>query len=209
MQIVAINPSRNSQQVWLKFDDDSLLPLQIDDLVNLKLTKFSDISLDTYKNILEHSAKYLQLEYCLRQIAISPKIRKILEQKLRIYNLRLTHKYSFSADLLNSLTQTTLSKIDTLGLLDEQVYVDHIIRKYPKKSSFEISYLLRRQGINYTPQPNSAIEISKIKQLISKKFSSVNFSDYNSKNKVLSNLIHRGFALEFIKIAIDEITQLR
>ena len=209
MQIIAINQSRKPQQVWLKFSDESLLPLKIDDLVNLKLVKFIDISTDAYHSIQAYSAKYLLLEYCLRQIAISPKIRKILEQKLKIYNLKLVYKYSFDRDLLASLVNPTIDKTASLGLLDDQTYIDYLVRKYPKKSSTEINYLLRRLGLNYRCQPDRNTEIVKISRLLEKKYQSVNLRDYHDKSKVIANLIHKGFPLELIKAAIDETLQLR
>ncbi|MFA5894684.1 MAG: RecX family transcriptional regulator [Candidatus Shapirobacteria bacterium] len=210
MQIITISPSRKSQQqVWLKFDDGTLLPFKVDDIVRLKLSKFTDISSDFFQTILVASATYLLLEYSLRQIAISPKTEKSLQQKLKIYCQKLKFKYNFSLDLIYPLIDSTVQRIVDDGLIDNQGYVDHLLRKYPRKSSAEISYLLRQQGITYAPKLDSSVEITKIKNIIIKKYSSYNLADYNVKNKLVSNLARKGFPIEFIKTAIDEIGEVR
>lgn len=210
MQIIQISPSRQSQQqVWLKFNDGTLLPFKVDDVVSLKLTKFTEVPDDLYQTILLASAKYLLLEYSLRQIAISPKTEKSLEQKLKIYCQRLKYKYQFELDLLYPLIVPTVNRIVEDGLIDNDAYIEHLIRKYPRKSSVEISYLLRQQGISYTPKPDSRVEIEKIKNLILKKYQTYNLADYNVKNKLIGNLARKGFPIEFIKTAIDEIGEVR
>lgn len=210
MQIITISPSRQSQQqVWLKFDDGSLLPFKVDDVVRLKLSKFSDITPELHQSILIASANYLLLEYSLRQIAISPKTRKSLTQKLRVYCQKLKYKYNLPTELVTPLIDPVVQRIADDGLLDNESYVEHIIRKYPRKSSAELVYLLRQQGINYSPSPSSRTEIEKIKNLIVKKYRTYNLADYNVKNKLIGNLCRKGFPIEFIKTAIDETTEVR
>ncbi|MFZ2153482.1 MAG: RecX family transcriptional regulator [Microgenomates group bacterium] len=204
MQILQISPSRKPQQVWLKFSDDSLLPLRVDDVVSLKLKKFIDITPEFYHTILLASGNYLLIEYCLRQLAISPKTQKILVQKLKIYVQRLVYKYKFKQDLLNQLIDPTINKIISLELLNDQNYIAYIQRKFSKKSQYEIQIILSQQGIHTTLPIDPRQEINKIKNLIIKKYSKTNLSDYNEKNKLINSLYRRGFAGDYIKIAIDE-----
>jgi len=204
MQIVAINPSRRSSQVWLKFDDQSFIPLRVDDIVILKIKKLIDLSDDQYQNILSHSVRFLLLEYCLRQIASSPKVESILRRKLRIYNQKIIKKYNYPSDTIITELEKVINKINELNLLDEQKYVDYVVRKYPKKSVSEINYLLNSFGVSQKINVSSDTEITKIKEIITKKYKSVDLADYNTKNKIISSLYRKGFALEFIKTAIDE-----
>lgn len=210
MQIITISPSRKSQQqVWLKFDEGTLLPFKVDDVVRLKLSKFNDISSELHQTILLASANYLLLEYSLRQIAISPKTQKSLSQKLKMYCQKLKFKYNFSLDLLYPLIDPVVTRIVDDGLIDNQAYVEHLLRKYPRKSQMEITYLLRQQGISFSPTPDSQQEIAKIKNIILKKYHSYNLADYNVKSKLIGNLCRKGFPIEFIKTAIDETLQVR
>ncbi|MBI2464900.1 RecX family transcriptional regulator [Candidatus Shapirobacteria bacterium] len=205
MQIITISPSRQSQQqVWLKFDEGTLLPFKVDDVIRLKLSKFTNITSELYQSILLASANYLLLEYSLRQIAISPKTEKSLNQKLKIYCQKLKYKYNFELDFLYSLIDPVVKRIVDDGLIDNQAYIDHVLRKYPRKSMMEISFILRQQGINFSPKPNQEQEIEKIKNIILKKYHSYNLADYNAKNKLIGNLARKGFPIEFIKTAIDE-----
>lgn len=208
MQLVATNPSRKSQQVWLKFSDDTLLPLKIDDLALLNLKKFVEISDDTFAKIQMLSSQYLILEYCLRQITISPKVEFILRQKIKQYIHRLNFKYGLPIAVLTNQVDSIIEKLKNNNLLRHQDFFDHLIRKYPKKSSLELNYLLKSKGISLQISTNSELEIDKIKKLISKKYSRIDLSDYMSKNQLISKLSRKGFPIEFIKTAIDEIASI-
>lgn len=209
MQIVQISPSRRSNQVWLKFDDQSLLPYKIDDVVIQKLKKFTDISGDLYQCILETSAKHLLSEAALRHLAISPKTEKVLSQKLQQYSSRIIVKYNYPSSLLNSLIGPIIDNLKSSGLLDEQQYIDYLVRKYPKKSISELNYILKSLGINRSLTVPPEQELVKILNLIQKKYSNVDYSDYKSKNQVVAKLYRKGFALELIKTAIDEYLKIR
>ena len=210
MQIIAINPSRQSQQqVWLKFDTGLVLPLKVDDIVTLKITKFSDISSEDFDKIISVSASFVLLEYALRQLAISPKTSTLLLQKLKNYCYKIKNKYPYPDSLLSSLSSSTVTKVDQLGLLDSQTYIDYVLRKYPKKSQMEISYILRQGGVDYHPTPDRELEVKKIKDLINKKYHSYNLADYKVKNKIFARLANKGFPIELIKTAIDEILAIR
>ena len=209
MQIVAISPSRRSSQVWLKFNDQSFIPLRVDDLVVLKIKKLIDLSEDQYQNILSHSVGFLLSEYCLRQIAISPKVESILRRKLRLYCPKIIKKYNYPTDIVTTEQEQVIHKIKESNLLDEQKYIDYVIRKYPKKSISEINYLLASLGIDQKINVSPESEINKIKELIAKKYKIADLADYNTKNKIISRLYRKGFALEFIKTAIDESLKVR
>jgi SOS response regulatory protein OraA/RecX len=111
--------------------------------------------------------------------------------------------------VLSPLLSSTVSKINQLGLLDEHSYIEYILRKYPKKSQIELVFLLRQRGIEYRPQLSRQTEIQKLKDIISKKYHSYNLADYNVKNKIYSRLANKGFPIELIKTAIDEILSIR
>jgi regulatory protein len=204
MQIVAINPSRKSQQIWLKFDNDSLLPLKVDDLISLKLVKYSDLSEGQYQQVQEASAKYLLLEYSLRQIAISPKVESLLRQKLKIYCHRLVTKYSLPLDILDKHINSTINKLSQDGLLDQHKYIEHLQRIYPKKSIFELNYLAHRLGITDSISVDNDHELAKIKAIVRQKSRSMNLMNYQARNKLIANLNRKGFPINIIKNAIDE-----
>ncbi len=209
MQIITISPSRKSQQVWLKFDDNTLLPLKVDDIVRLKIVKFTDISNESYQVIQHASACYLLLEYALRQVAISPKVEQVIRQKLKEYCRRITMKYSLPSDILPSIIEDTISRLVDDQLLDEAEYVRYLVKKFPKKSSSELVYLLRRLGVKHQLPVNSDVEKDKILSLINKKYRSIDLTDYIQRNKLISRLSRKGFPIEFIKSAIDESIKVR
>lgn len=205
MQIVAINHSRQPQKIWLKFDNDSLLPLRVDDLVILGIKKFIDIDSDFFKKIQESSAKFALTEYALRQIAISPKIAKLLTQKLKIYSHRLVQKYNYPRDLISNLIEIVVAEISQKNLLDEAAFIESYLRRHQKMSQLQLKYNLRALGLSYIP---TSSDKEKIVKLLSSKISNLDLSDFKTKNKLIASLCRKGFAIDLVKTTIDELSKI-
>jgi SOS response regulatory protein OraA/RecX len=203
MNLVSTNPGKNSCLVWLKFSDGSLLPLKIDDLHILSLKKNVEITPDLFKRIQELSFAFMLSEYAIRQVAISPKTSKILLPKLQQYCYKMTQKFGYPPCLYQALIDATLKKLENDGLLDGSQYADYFIRRHPKMSQAQITYSLRQLGLT-VPADLSFPDGDKIKAILKKKYSNVNFSDYRSRNKVIAGLSRHGFAINDIKTAIDD-----
>lgn len=205
MQIILIGKSRSPNLVWLKFDNNSLLPLKIDDIVVLGLKKFVPLSDDEYTQIQHKSAEFLLFEYALRQIAISPKTKKILHQKLLNYCQRINQKFNYPLDLLNQLTATTLDNIVSRGLIDDSAFIDSYVRRHPKMSQVQIKYTLQNLGVVVPSSfQNQTSDVDKVKQILIKKYKNANMTDFKTKNKIIASLYRKGFALGDIKTAIDD-----
>ena len=119
-------------------------------------------------------------EYALRQVAISPKTKKILKQKIR-------QKFKdFNSDKL-------LDKLEKY--LDEDDYISYIERKFKNKSNREINYRLKIAGINYLSKNDDK---EKIRNLLLKK-----------KKLSISSLIQRGFSYPDIKSVFANLSQIK
>jgi SOS response regulatory protein OraA/RecX len=166
------------------------------------LKKFTSLSDDLFLKIQTNSAKFLLTEYSLKQITISPKVRKLLSQKLRQYSQKINRKFDYPDGLVLGLIEEVLDKIDSLGLLDESQFVDYFVRRHHRQSATQINYQLKLLGINQKVTTEN--EIDNIKSILQKKYQSSDFSDFKTKNKITANLFRKGFALGDIKIAIDD-----
>lgn len=206
MQILAINHSLQPQKIWLKFDDNRILPLKIDDLVVLGIKKYTDIDNEFFKKIQLFSANFVMTEYALRQIAISPKTLKLLRQKLQIYSHRLIQKYQFSSQLLSSAIEKVIEYINSKGLIDDTKFIEYYLRRHPKMSQMQIKYNLQNLGIVYI---NHSSDKDKIIQILSKKVGNKDLTDFNTKNKLISALYRKGFAIGDVRTAIDEYLSIR
>jgi SOS response regulatory protein OraA/RecX len=202
MEIVSSNISqKNSRLIWLKFSDGQLLPLSTDNYVLMHLKKFEPLNDELFLEIQTNSAKFLLTEYSLKQIAISPKVRKLLSQKLRQYAQKINLKFAYPHGLVSGLIEEVLNKITALGLLDEAKFVDYFARRHHRQSATQINYQLRQLGID---QKISTIdEVANIKAILEKKYQPIDFSDFKTKNKIIASLFRKGFALGDIKTAID------
>lgn len=210
MQIITISSARLPERVWLKFDDDSLLPFKVDDVVLLKLKKFIDLSSTEYETVQKYSASYLLYEYAIRQLAISPKTRLALDQKLRLYSRKIIFKYNYPSKLVSSLVPVTLEKIDEKGLINDDEFVAYYIRRHPHKSLMDIKFSLQHLGVDLKDHPHLFVsEKDKIRTLITKKLRHQDLTDVNTKNKLISFLCRKGFALGDVKTIIDEYNNSR
>jgi len=206
MILTNIKTSRIPNRVNLIFSDGSYLPLFIDDVFVLSLSKNQDIDDLKLKEIQDKSLFYLGREYALRQIAISPKIEKIVVQKLKIYFLKTKKKFS-----LNQNFQPTIDKIidylNSQKLLNQDNFVDFFINKNKSKSSAQIAFLLKSLGVDvsaYRHLLSNKDDSSIIQKILSKKKITKEYlSDFKSKSKILSSLYRRGFNSDDISNAID------
>lgn len=203
MEIVSSNISRkNSRLIWLKFSSGQLIPLSTDDYVLLALKKFEPLDDDLILKIQTNSAKFLLTEYSLKQVAISPKVRKLLSQRLHRYSSKINLRYNYPAGLVTGLIEEVLDKINSFGLLDESQFVDYFVRRHHRQSAIQIKYQLKQLGIDQ--KISSENEIDKIKSILQKKYPTSDFSNYAIKNKIIASLYRKGFALRDIKTAIDD-----
>ena len=203
MEIISVNVSKkNSRLVWLKFTGNILLPLSADDYVLMHLRKFEPLTDPLFLEIQSASARFLLTEYSLRQVAISPKVRVLLSQKLRLYSRKINQRYQYPEGLVISLVDSVVDKIEVMGLLDPDSFVEYYLRRHKKQSSVQNNFFLRQLGI--TNNTIATDDLDKIKIILQKKYKPADFKDYKTKSKIIAKLYQKGFAVNDIKNAIDD-----
>lgn len=193
MQIISIKASKLPNRVWINFSDNSFLPFFIDDIVKLSLVKNQEIDQSKLELIIKTALQFVGREYALRQIAISPKVEKIIYQKLKIFFQKFFLKYKISYQNINEIIQEIIDYLNSKNLLSEKKFIEYFIQKNKTKSSRQISYLLSQFNIK-TQIQNNDLEI--IKKIILKKKNI-------DKLKLKSSLYRRGFNLSDINNAFD------
>ena len=129
MQIASIKTSKIPNQVWITFSDSSFIPFFIDDVVKLSLTKNQEIDDSKLESIIKASLFFKGREYALRQIAISPKIDKIIHQKLRLFFQKICFKYKIKYQDINKIINEIIDYLNSKNLLDKQSFIDYFIQK--------------------------------------------------------------------------------
>ncbi|MDD4784855.1 MAG: RecX family transcriptional regulator [Candidatus Shapirobacteria bacterium] len=216
MQIVSIKTSKIPNQVWITFSDSSFIPFFIDDIVKLSLAKNQEIDDSKLETIIKNCLLFKGKEYALRQIAISPKTEKIINQKIKIFLRKIILKYKLNISGLN-LTEINQEIIDYLKvkkLLNDLDFINYFVKKNHKKSRQQIIYLLQQHGVdrNLLSQINFTQEndLTKIKSYLNKKNIDISkIKDFKEKNKIKSALFRRGFNISDINIAIDDYDEFR
>lgn len=215
LQIIKIKASRISNRINISFSDNTYIPLFIDDIVKLSLSKNKDVDPQKLEEIIQSSFSYLGREYALRQIAISPKTEKILSQKLKIYFLKALKKYKVFIEIdLSSLVENIITELKSRNLLNKEDFIHYFIRKNRHKSIMHITLSLAQQDIKIDPDllkellpQNDSLLIKKY--LDKKRINSKDLKDFNYRQKIFASLYRRGFNLTNIKDAIDDYSKLK
>jgi SOS response regulatory protein OraA/RecX len=200
-------PSRANVQL----SDGNYLPLLIDDVIKLSLKKGEFLDTDRLNSLIQTSFSYLIKEYALKQIATSPKTKKLLNQKIFQKKYQLSQKYPLFKEVTKNtlITDQVVQEIENLGLLNDIDYAKYAINRHRTKSLRFIRGLLRQKGVNLNHLPDdifSQIDSSKnIKKYLLKKFSKPqDLADFNTKNKFIGSMLRKGFTHSEVKTVIDD-----
>ncbi len=130
MIVKTTKPNRSCQALYVYTDTSAvyILPLEI----ALKLHFRPGSELTDIPFLETTSLNYLLKEYALRQIAISPKSRHVLSQKMSQKLSDYKYKYNYSQDVDLGLI---LDYLESRNLLDTSSFARHIVYKNRSKST--------------------------------------------------------------------------
>jgi len=213
MEIKSIKATRQPEKILLIFTNGLALPLPVEEVYRQSLSKNLNVGSRLFLDLVNISLIFYGYNYCLRQIAASPKNQAILEQKLKqilprqITKLKLNQYQPDHTQIIEQVIQ----KLDDRNLINQSGFAFSYIRRYPKKSSKQISYELSRLKVpveliaQALSQPNVKSDLQKINLHLQKKMSSLNNPD--QKIKIIASLVRRGYSYQDIKAAIDDLTK--
>lgn len=205
LQLQKILPSRRTKnRVWLIFNDSSKLPFFIDDVVILNLKIGQIIDDGFFNKIKEASLFYLLYNYSLNQIALSPKISRVLSPKIKQKIYFYQKKYHLDGDF-SFLTDKIINKLSEKKLLDEEAYSAYLLRKNKGRSRQYLSQLFNYYHLEFPLDYNSHDQDILKNLLLKKNVLSLNLSEIAVKNKLFASLMRKGFAYSDIKSVIDEL----
>jgi len=211
MQIISIKASKTPNRVWITFSDRSFIPFFIDDVVKLSLVKNQEIDELKFQLIIQTCLFFTGREYALRQIAISPKTEKIINQKLKLFFKKTILRYKINTNnlSLDTIGHQIIQELKDKKLLNDQDFIDYYLKKNSKKSRQQIIYSLQQLGVNSEflslIEFDQTSDVDKIKIILNKKnIDKSKMTDYNAKNKVKASLYRRGFNLSDINKAFDD-----
>lgn len=202
MILIKVKASKFPPQIWLIFDDQSYLPYSADDWVKQKIALPIDLSPEQYQQLIDTSFTYRLKIYSLNQIALSPKIKRELQPKLKLKARFLSQKYKISTPNLNAIISTVLDYLEEHDLINEKSYVDYIISKYSHKPQAYISRFLSSKGLRQHSIVKDDTEL--LKDILAKpKYQKLASSDYKTRQKLIASLIRKGFTYDDIKATIQ------
>jgi len=211
LSVKSIKKSAIPSRANVQFSDGNYLPLLIDDVIKLSIKKGELLSNQRLNSLTETSYLYLIKEYALRQIASSPKTKKLLIQKISQKKYQLSQKFPILKNIVqnNDLINHLLDELSASSLLNDLDYAKYAISRHRHKSPQFIRYFLLQKGVNPKNLPDnifSQIDSSQnIKKYLLKKFSKPNdLADFNTKNKFIGSMLRKGFTHSEVKTVIDD-----
>lgn len=211
LSVLSIKKSIIPSRVIIRFSDGNFIPLLIDDVVKLSVKKGEILDNDRFNRLVATSYNYLVKDYALRQIALAPKTKKLLQQKISQKNILLSKKYPLLKETIkiSPTIDEVLTHLENSGLLNELDYARYVINRHHSKSTQYIRYFLLQKGVNLNNLPPdlfSQIDSThNIKKHLLKKFSKPqDLADFNTKNKFIASMLRKGFSHSEVKTVIDD-----
>jgi SOS response regulatory protein OraA/RecX len=205
----------SADKVLLYLQPHLLVPLKADSLLRLKVSTGQQLSDSNFMALIKQSLSDLLLELALRLIAQSPQAPFLLSKKLTKSLGRLCQKYNYPQDYCSSdLVTQTLAYLDSHNLLNPSDFIESFVRRHRLKPRLFLLARLKQLGFDsfqvesYLPQPENQVDA--VRQIILKKDPDSRIIRSPSQLlRLKAQLYRRGFSLQTINAAIDDILTSR
>lgn len=152
--------------------------------------------------LASESTKYLLYQYALRQVAISPKNKFVLKQKL-------TQKLPPGS--APSLISEVVEALEAKSLLNEEDFAAYLLSRHQNKSAFFQKRILQQRGVNQdiisklTNHTDNKQQIKLITNLTNKyHLRYQKLPKFQQNQKILNLLYQKGFPLALAKPIVDQ-----
>ncbi|HPJ16858.1 MAG TPA: regulatory protein RecX [Candidatus Woesebacteria bacterium] len=195
---------------WFLILEDQLLPITVDQVVAYHLAPGKDISSTDLEKLINESFFYKSKLYCLYQLGLSPKSKKILIRKLKLKISNYLIKYPLYHQVTdqNLVIEKIVDDLESQKLFNEADYVSQLINRHHRLSRQAIIAKLRQNGVDinqYRSLINQVDDSLSINQTLAKKIQTIKDpTSFTAKKRLFDYLVRKGFAYDEAKKAIDE-----
>jgi len=210
LQVKQIRPSSHSSNCLVLLNDLTVV-LHADSVAVLKLSAGGLLDEKGLSSLLTRSVFDLLLDYSLKLIAASPQSPKLLALRLARRRNVICQKYRYPLRLIDqSVVSQVQDHLSRRQLLNPQDFITAFIRRHRLKSPVFIASRLSQLG--FTPSqfrpylPGQDQQADTLKKIILKQITSPSqLRQVSIANRLKSRLYRRGFSLQQINNAIDDI----
>ena len=155
--------------------------------------------------------KSLLKNYSIKLIAQSPKVESQIRTKLASYYQKLINKLGLDLNNYNfsEIIEEIISYLKDNDFINERIYISSFVRCHPKYSRQLLIYRLKNLGLKEILinklLPTVDSEREQIKKDILKKYSLNQLKGYQSRAKIFSSFVRKGFSIDSIKNVIDSL----
>lgn len=206
MIVKTTKPNRSLQAVYIYTDTSAIYILPLVEALKLKLRPGDEITDPSFFE--KASLTYLLKEYALRQVAISPKSRHILSQKLTQKLSFYQHKFKYTEAIA---LDTILDYLEDRKLLDQKAFARHILYKNKNKPLMYIKQKLKQANVGQEDIQEMLSEVSQDHQidLLKKHIAKLKLKyqkqpQFVQKQKILASLYQKGFPIDKALSLLDQ-----
>lgn len=194
--------------------DKVRVKISIDDLASEKYKKGMVLSEAGWQRLLRLSIEFLAKNYSLKLLSYSAKSESETKRKIKdkiVYWL-WRNKIETSKRVIDEVVFNSLTFLKKRKFVDDDAYVESILRRYKDKSKKEIYFKLIGKGVdreiinnhlnNFDDRERMAIRACIIKKNRAKTIVSE-----DEKKKLLASLYRKGFSIRLAKTEIDDLIQ--
>lgn len=201
--------SGQTAMVWV---GEFKIKISIDDLVKQKYKKGMVLTDVDWRKMTELSVAFLAKNYSLKLLSYGAKSETQLARKIKtkVISWFRDYKIKGKSGQIDLIVDDNLNFLKQRNFVNDQAYIESILRRYRHKSNKEIYFMLTGKGIdkgliNKLLVNTDARDKEAIRIYLSKKVKDSKFLDKAKKMSLLSALYRRGFSVSLVKREIDDL----
>lgn len=188
------------------------LKIAIDDLMREKYKRGQSLNLDQWQKLIRQAVGFLAKNYSFSLLSKSAKSEAELKRRIegKINNWLFQNKISVDKSVIDDLIHLNLDFLREKKFIDDEAYVESVLRKYKNKSKKEIFFKLIGKGVDKDVINKYLVDFDDkereaVRACIIKKIRGKNELDRSEKRKLLASLYRKGFSAELAKTEIDDL----
>lgn len=208
--------NRTSSGLKLSLQNGQVFCLPLNFEFHTKLHLGDTLDSRQIQELSKASLRHILTEYALRQIAISPKNKLVLKQKVTQKAPAILAKYGYSLLDSDQIISEVVDYLEAKNLLNELDFATYLLSRHKNKSIFFQKRILQQKGVSQEIISNLIGKVDQQNQLvlmrnlvIKYRLRYQNLPKFQQNQKILNLLYQKGFPISLAKPIVDQTQKKR